>query len=193
VPIGGGVSPSEGPDASTERRRTGATAALASSAKIAVAFLLGGVVGASLHGSPAKSLSAHAVYVDGPVVVPTPSPPSAESSVAPQASPVAASVGPRIPSSKSRASQLSEERIILEQARDAMLEGDAQGGLDRLDRHRRLFPNAVLAEERDALLVQALVKAARYDEARARADAFRKRTPGSLFLPMVDATIDAIP
>ena len=31
------------------------------------------------------------------------------------------------------------------------------------------------------------------DEARARADSFRKRTPNSLFLPMVDAAIASIP
>jgi hypothetical protein len=56
-----------------------------------------------------------------------------------------------------------------------------------------LFPSALLGEERDALQAQApWSKAARYDEARAR-DSFRKRTPGSLFLPMVDAAIASIP
>jgi hypothetical protein len=193
VPMGGVANPNEGPDASTERLRTGATASLATNTKIAVAFLMGGIAGVSLYASLAKRPSAQLVYVDRPVVLPAPSAPSAESSIAPQTSPVAASVGLRIPSSKSRASQLSEERAILDEARAAMSEGNAQGSLDRLDRHRRLFPKALLAEERDALQVQALVKAARYDEARARANTFRKRVPGSLFLPMVDAAIDSIP
>ena len=33
----------------------------------------------------------------------------------------------------------------------------------------------------------------RYDEARARAEAFRKRTPDSLFLPTVESAIASIP
>jgi outer membrane protein assembly factor BamD (BamD/ComL family) len=82
---------------------------------------------------------------------------------------------------------------MLDVARTAITEGDAQRGLDRLEQHRRLFPNALLTEERDALQVQALVKAARYDKARARAGEFRRRTPGSLFLPAVDAAIASIP
>jgi len=136
------------------------------------------------------------VYVDRPVVVPAASgaPPSAEPSMVPQTSPAAVTSSPsRSSPSRSHASQLSAERVILDEARTAISQGDAQRGLDRLERHRRLFPNALLAEERDALQVQALVKAARYEEARARADSFRKRTPDSLFLPMVDAAIASIP
>jgi hypothetical protein len=41
--------------------------------------------------------------------------------------------------------------------------------------------------------VQALVAAGRYDEARVRANVFRKQTRDSLFLPMVDAAIASIP
>jgi hypothetical protein len=51
----------------------------------------------------------------------------------------------------------------------------------------------MLGEERDALRVETLVKAGRYEEARARADAFRKATPKSLFLSAVAAAIASIP
>jgi hypothetical protein len=51
----------------------------------------------------------------------------------------------------------------------------------------------MLGEEREVLMVQALVRAARYDEARARATAFRRTVPDSLFLSAVDAAIASIP
>jgi hypothetical protein len=166
----------------------------------AVAFLTGGVVGAALYATLAKAPPPQVVYIDRPAVLPVPSaappsaaPPSAEANTALQTSPSVPPVSPHASPPRSHASQLSEERVLLDEARAAISQGDAQRGIERLERHRRLFPNALLAEERDALQVQALVKAARYDEARARADSFRKRTPGSLFLPMVDAAISSIP
>jgi hypothetical protein len=162
----------------------------------AVAFLTGGVVGAALYAGLSKPPPPRVVYVDRPVALPASPPPapSAEASaIAPTVPTAATTIASHPSQSKSHASQLSAERVILDEARAAISQGDAQRGLDRLERHRRLFPNALLAEERDALQVQALVKAGRYDEARARADLFRRRAPGSLFLPMVDAAIDSIP
>jgi len=41
--------------------------------------------------------------------------------------------------------------------------------------------------------VEALVKAGRTAEARAKADAFGRRTPNSLFLPAVESAIESIP
>jgi len=81
----------------------------------------------------------------------------------------------------------------LDEARAALVQHDAQRALDALEHHRRAFPRALLAEERDAMRVQALVAAGRYDEARARASAFRKSAHDSLFLRMVDAAIASIP
>jgi hypothetical protein len=62
-----------------------------------------------------------------------------------------------------------------------------------LERHEREYPKPILGEEREALMVEALVRAGRYDEARVRAAAFRRATPGSLFLSAVDAAIRSIP
>jgi len=51
----------------------------------------------------------------------------------------------------------------------------------------------VLGEERDALTVEALVGAGRYDEARSLADAFHRRSPDSLFTTTVSSAIRSIP
>ena len=199
VPMGGGGSPGgdgSAPHGGEGLREAVKTGPFASYGMTAVAFLTGGVVGAALYAGLAKAPPPQVVYVDRPVAQPATSvaPPPAESTSSPQPLPAAVTSVPPHPSqSRGHASQLSEERVILDEARAAISQGDAQRGLDRLERHRRLFPSALLGEERDALQVQALVKAARYDEARARADSFRKRTPGSLFLPMVDAAIASIP
>jgi hypothetical protein len=199
IPMGGGRSPGgEGPAPDGAPSRAVPTASRGLHGIVTAAFLVGGVVGAALYAGLVKS-PPRVVYVDRPVFVTAASAASAaagpvESSAAPQA-PAAGvpPVVPRPPSPRNRASQLSAERVLLDEARTAVAQGDVQRGLDRLERHRALFPNALLVEERDALQVQALVKAARYDEARAHADAFRRRAPSSLFMPMVDAAIDSIP
>jgi hypothetical protein len=77
--------------------------------------------------------------------------------------------------------------------RAALVGGDTAMGMDKLSRHTRQFPRGALAEEREALAVDALVATGRYQEARRRADAFRARYPGSLFAPSVAAALQAIP
>ena len=62
-----------------------------------------------------------------------------------------------------------------------------------LERHRVTFPRPLLAEERDAMQVQSLVAAGRYDEARMHADAFHEHNHDSLFLHVVDTAIASIP
>jgi hypothetical protein len=85
------------------------------------------------------------------------------------------------------------ERILLDEARAALAQGDAAGAIDRLDRHRRTYRVPLLGEERDAMWIEALVRAGRYDEARAREAAFRRRSPHSLFSSMVESALQAIP
>jgi hypothetical protein len=70
---------------------------------------------------------------------------------------------------------------------------DTEAALGALDRHTRTFSHPLLEEERDALYIQTLVRAGRYDEAKSRAEAFRRRAPQSLLLPAVDAAIASIP
>jgi hypothetical protein len=90
-------------------------------------------------------------------------------------------------------SQLDAERALLDTARIALVRGDNDDAIRVLDRHEKTFRRPLLGEEHDALLVQALVRTGRYDEARSRADAFRRRVPQSLLLPAVDAAIASIP
>jgi hypothetical protein len=162
-----------------------------------IAFVLGGVVGAGLYAALAPTSAPRIVYVDRAV-------PSVEAATvataavaqATNAPPAASDVPPvtvATAATSTRGSQLSAERILLDEARAALAQGDPGRAIDRLERHRRTFQAPLLAEERDAMWVQALVKAGRYDEARARAASFRKRSPDSLFSSVVDSAIDSIP
>jgi hypothetical protein len=82
---------------------------------------------------------------------------------------------------------------MLDRARDALAQDDGPRALAVLDQHAQTFPRPRLAEEREALAVQALVIASRYAEARARGARFRTTWPSSLFLPAVDASLGSIP
>ena len=96
-------------------------------------------------------------------------------------------------SPSSRASRLGQERLLLDEARAGLVEGDPERALQKLESHRAHFADGLLAEEREAMLVEALVRLGRYDEAREGANRFRARAPGSLFLPTVESAIASIP
>jgi hypothetical protein len=83
--------------------------------------------------------------------------------------------------------------MLLDEARGALVQGDPNRALGRIEQHRRTFASPILGEERDAMEVEALMKAGRTAEARAKADAFGRRTPNSLFLPAVESAIESIP
>jgi outer membrane protein assembly factor BamD (BamD/ComL family) len=65
--------------------------------------------------------------------------------------------------------------------------------LATLQRHARLFRDGELAEEREGLMVQALVGSHDYAQARERAERFHKRYPRSLFAPAVEQALRSIP
>jgi hypothetical protein len=164
-----------------------------------IAFVLGAAVGAGLYASLAPAPATRLVYVDRvvtslsavAVAVAAPAPVHATEPV-PAAGDTAPAPAPTLAVS-TRGSQLSAERILLDEARAALAQGDPARAIDRLERHRRTFSSPLLAEERDAMWVQALVKAGLFAEARAHASAFRKRSPDSLFSSVVDSAIDSIP
>jgi hypothetical protein len=85
---------------------------------------------------------------------------------------------------------LAAERRLLEEARAALARGDGRSALAAADRHARTFPAGQLAEERESVRVRALVASGRLDEARARAERFRRRYPQSIFLPAIASTLD---
>lgn len=84
---------------------------------------------------------------------------------------------------------LEAERAMLDVARTALGRGDGPHALGACDDHARKFPRGVLAEEREAIAVQALLLAQRSDDARARAERFQKSYPRSIFLPAVLAAV----
>jgi hypothetical protein len=182
-----------------------ATGSAAGKAAIAaVAFLVGGAVGAGVYAGLHPPPPPRIVYLPQPSV-PVPSvapavPPVTESSEAlPPSPPPEGSVTRPSPSStssttpSSKKAQLAAERLLLDEARAALVQGDPGRALARIETHRRTFANPILAEERDAMEVEALVKAGRTSEAKAKADAFRRRMPNSLFLPTVDSAVRSIP
>lgn len=89
-------------------------------------------------------------------------------------------------------SELARERALVETARTA-LSRKQPDVIDLLLLHAQQFPQGRLAEERESLLVQALLQAGRADEARSHAAQFRKRWPRSLLLPVIDAAVGTIP
>jgi hypothetical protein len=179
------------------------TAVVWSKGAVILAFALGGVGGAALHASLARPPEPRIVYVDRPVssaapalamVASVPVPATSVLSDPPSSSgPLRSGLlrSPPIPSGT--ASQLDAERDLLDSVRADLAAGNATAALTTLHRHADTFPHPMLAEEREALMIEALVRAARYDEARKRAVAFRSQSPGSLFQPAIDAALATIP
>jgi hypothetical protein len=162
-------------------------------------FVLGGIAGGALVGALRNAPPTQIVYVDRPAADATGSTGAVEANLSPA---VAASALPA-PSPKAPAasparplvepsSQLAAEQRFLDSARAALVSGEPDRALERVAAHNAKFPQGLLTEEREALAVQALVKAGRYDEARTRAAAFRERAPSSLFRATVDSAIDSI-
>jgi hypothetical protein len=79
----------------------------------------------------------------------------------------------------SPATRLREETTLIRDARQALRAGDATRALRVLDECRRLFPAGVLQQERERLVIEALIKDGRAAEASARAGAFLRKYPDS--------------
>ena len=74
---------------------------------------------------------------------------------------------------------LHEESALLAKARGELRGGDANAALATLGEAEKKFPDGVLAQEREALTIEATLKAGRTDEAQARTDAFASKYPSS--------------
>jgi hypothetical protein len=96
-------------------------------------------------------------------------------------------------SSADHRSALARERALLDTARRAIAADDHAACLTELRKHARSFSAGKLAEERDAMVVNALVGTGQYDEARQKAALFAKRYPNSFLAPSVEGAILAIP
>lgn len=78
-------------------------------------------------------------------------------------------------------SHLASEQRLVETARAAIARGRFEDGLEVLARCRRLFPHGSLAEERDALNIEALLRAHEDVEGQRQLAAFESAYPASLY------------
>ncbi len=86
-------------------------------------------------------------------------------------------------------SSLAAERDLIDTARAALSRGRADDALAAVQLHASRYPNGSLAEEREALAVQALVIAGRVEAANERGARFHRRYPKSIFGSSVDAIL----
>jgi len=172
----------------------GASAKVLLGVALAAAFGGGVVVGrasAPTPTSPSPSFVVTASRSESPSPSPSEGGPlSIEASALPPAPPApsapsASSAGPRARPDDT-VSDLAREQELVDTARGALARGRAAEALAATERHSARFPNGALAEERDALAVQALALDGRIDEARLRASRFTARYPRSIFRPAVE-------
>ncbi len=64
--------------------------------------------------------------------------------------------------------------------------------MEAVEQHARSFSHGQLAEDRESLAVQALVTLGRTEQARRRAESFRRRWPNGLYRSRVEAAIALI-
>ena len=88
---------------------------------------------------------------------------------------------------------LAAERIILDDARAALVRHDAAAALSALRSHDRSFPRGQLLEERESMRVQALALARDFAALRAAGERFLRRFPQSMFLPIVEQALETAP
>lgn len=157
------------------------------------AFALGGLVGAGAmwlrpQPEPRTITVEKRVEVPVPVTVVVSAPAAPPPVVAPSTSLAAPpTTTPAKPTSD------AAERALIEKIHSALGRGDPAGALAAVAEHEKLFPSGSHADEREALAVQALSRQGRMEEARTRADRFRKRFPGSFYKAIVDAAVGAKP
>ena len=104
---------------------------------------------------------------------------------APPAPPAAASAVALEP-----AEEAESEASFLRRTRAALV-GDPAGALGMTEEHASRYPHGVLAQERDVIAIEALVRLGRRDEARARAMSFRALYPSSAHASRIAAIVGA--
>lgn len=158
---------------------------------IVVAAALGGALWWALRPAPMPSVPASPTTVPGRTPAVVESPPQAEAvppppvAPAPHAPPASRSaprrVGPKANAENARAATQPAEAPpsewqLVRQAREALV-SDPDASLRLTDEHARRYPHGALAQEREVIAVDALVRLGRRDDAKARADVLLRRFP----------------
>jgi hypothetical protein len=92
-------------------------------------------------------------------------------------------VKPRPPST------LKAERALIEPARRALKKNKPRRALRLVEKHRRLYADGQLSEERELIAIRALALLGKKEQARAAAQRFLRRYPKSLLRPLVEAIL----
>lgn len=122
---------------------------------------------------PARADATSSRVPEEPSEKPAPKPSTAPAPRVPRAR------APDAPVAPAEAETMDEELSLLESAYEALRKGDAAGALAEAERHAARFPSGALAQEREVLAIDALVRLGRRAEAEARAAGFRARYPTS--------------
>jgi hypothetical protein len=127
---------------------------------------------------------------DVPAASPVPAPAPVETSPAPEPAITATAPESPAPSPSFEETTIAEpsQAELLAKAWQA-LANDPAASLALVDRDRALHPKGALAEERDALHIQALAALKRDDEARTRAAQFLGKYPQSVHRKRVEAVL----
>lgn len=89
--------------------------------------------------------------------------------------------------------EVDDQPTLLHRAWDALGRGDAAAALDAVELDATHHPDGPLAEEREALRIDALLRLSRTDEARDRARAFAARYPDSIHRDLVARALGDAP
>jgi hypothetical protein len=165
--------------------------------RLAAAFAAGAVVGGAIvYAALPPRIVERVLQIEPPAQVSLPSPsPSASAPLVQRSAPLPSvdeAAAPALASaSRPSGDSLAAERALLDPARTALGRGDGASALQAVRKHEAGFRNGALAEEREAIAVQALVQLGRKDAARSRGERFLARYPGSVLAPVVKAALEA--
>lgn len=195
----GTVPPSSPPTASPPPSSPSVVSRGAAAAVALLALFLGAGLGALGHATwAARGSVPHAEAPeprDAPeppieAVAPEAERPIEEAVVAPLSEPaVEEAVVPHEAAAEPEPDSLAAEMSLVSRAQTALQRGLPASALSALDEHARRFPRGELAEEREALAVQALARGGRMEEAARRAERFDARYPHSVLGPVVHAAV----
>ncbi|MBX3192296.1 MAG: hypothetical protein KF819_35225 [Labilithrix sp.] len=160
------------------------------------------IVGRGAQGDATVDVDAGVQVASNAVPMPSAAPmPSASASAAPSAPvldvhalPAASVTAPKAvdaaapASASAEARDPAEEMKLLRRAQDALASSPAEA-LARCEEHAKTYPRGGLAEEREVLAVDALLRLGRRSEAESRAARFKAAHPGSAYVRRLDAIL----
>jgi hypothetical protein len=179
-PIVGGGAGGGGSAAAATTAKTSALAKIAFGVVVGSAIVVGSIVGLQRRGeAPVAIVVTATAAAEAPASIE----PLASSVVVARPS-LARGATPRTV----EAGDPTAEVKLLERAQDALRSRPAEA-LALCTEHERTFQRGMLAQEREVIAIEALVKLGRMDDARARADRFAAAHPSSSHQRRIDALL----